>query len=61
MGRGAVLLGDEVALGYRMASAGKRPILLQPREPNAVIRIGKGTAIMNGSEFIARLSISVGE
>jgi len=59
-GRGSLLIEDRAILGFYLAGAPKLPILLQPREPDAVIHICPQAAIMNGCELIARASISVG-
>jgi maltose O-acetyltransferase len=59
-GAGALLVSDRVTLGYELAGGIKSPILLQPREPEAVIRVGERTSIMNGCELIARASIRIG-
>ncbi len=61
LGSGAVVLGDGVSLGFPPATASRRPIMLQPRDSGAVITIGQGTAIVNGTEMIARGGITVGK
>ncbi len=60
-GQGTLILHDHVTLGYELAGWVKLPIILQPREPKAIIQIGRRTAIMNGCEIIARTSIIVGD
>jgi len=60
-GKGLVVLADYVQLGYSLAGSRTIPILLQPRETDAVIRIGAGTPIVNGSEIIARTAVYIGE
>jgi len=59
-GQGKLILGDRVVLGSWLAGATKLPILLQPREAAAVIRIEEGTIVVNGCELIARESITLG-
>ena len=60
LGQGCLILEENVSLGYPWAGSITLPILFEPREREAVIRIGQGTAIVNGSEFIARSSITIG-
>jgi acetyltransferase-like isoleucine patch superfamily enzyme len=60
-GKGQVNLGDNVLLGYGLSGSLAQPILLQPREKNAVIEIGSQSAITNGCELIARQRIKIGE
>lgn len=60
MGHGTLVIEDGVVLGYRLASATRSPILLQPREPRAVVRIGSSTTIVNGVEIIARERVEIG-
>jgi acetyltransferase-like isoleucine patch superfamily enzyme len=59
-GSGELIVGDDVTFGYYLAGAIGWPILLQPRERDSVIRIGKSTQIMNGCELMARDSITLG-
>lgn len=59
-GQGALILRDQVTLGYELAGGVNLPIILQPRESDAVIQIGQRTAIMNGCEIIARTKIVIG-
>jgi acetyltransferase-like isoleucine patch superfamily enzyme len=59
-GRGTVVLADRVTLGYPLATTSRRPIMLQPREPGAVIKLGEGTYIVNGTELLARQGIEIG-
>lgn len=59
-GKGTLVLEDHVKLGYWMAGSFNNPILLQPREANAVIQIGERTALVNGCELIARTNITIG-
>lgn len=59
-GRGTLVVGERAALGYRMAGAPAQPIVLQPREPGAVISVGPRAALMNGCELIARVRIDIG-
>lgn len=61
MGRGTLIIGDGVVLGYGPASATRSPILLQPREPSAVVHIGSSTTIVNGTEIIARERVEIGQ
>ena len=61
LGRGRLILEDGVTLGCPGATSSRRPIMLQPREPEATIRIGRGSAIGNGAELIARTRIEIGE
>jgi maltose O-acetyltransferase len=60
MGRGTLVLEEGCVLGYPPATASRVPILLQPREPEAVIRIGARCVIVNGTEIIAREAITIG-
>jgi acetyltransferase-like isoleucine patch superfamily enzyme len=60
-GRGKLILSDHVTLGYRLAGARNMPIVLQPRDPGAVIFIKRSAALMNGCELIARTYIEIGE
>lgn len=59
-GRGRLIVSDGVIFGFQKAGALKLPILLQPREAAATIRIGERTAVMNGSEVIARQAVTIG-
>ena len=59
-GRGTLILSNNVTLGYRLAGAASLPIVLQPREPEAVISVADDAALMNGCEFIARIQITIG-
>lgn len=59
-GRGRLILSKNVTLGYRLVGGVNASIVLQPREVDAVIKIGERTAIMNGCEIIARNSITIG-
>ncbi len=59
-GQGRLILEQNVVLGYILAGASASPILLQPREPDSQIRIGKGTMVVNGCEFICRQRIDIG-
>lgn len=60
-GRGLVYLQQNVKLGYKLAGASKLPILLQPRTSDAIIRIGSGSIVVNGTEIIALSSVTIGE
>lgn len=60
-GMGHLIVKDNVVLGFSMAGAKSSPIILQPREREAVISIGRGTYVVNGCEFYARTSITIGE
>jgi carbonic anhydrase/acetyltransferase-like protein (isoleucine patch superfamily) len=60
-GRGRLVIEDGVSLGYGLAGAINKAILLQPREPGSEIILGKQCAVMNGCELIARTAIRVGE
>jgi acetyltransferase-like isoleucine patch superfamily enzyme len=59
-GKGKLIIHDRVALGFDLAGALKTPILLQPREPESMIVLEEGCAIMNGCELISRISIHIG-
>jgi acetyltransferase-like isoleucine patch superfamily enzyme len=59
-GRGHLTIEDGVSLGFSLAGALKSPILLQPREADAKIVLGKNCAVMNGCELMARTSIEIG-
>lgn len=59
-GEGTLEIATKVSFGYRLAGATKLDILLQPREHRSLIAIGRGCRIMNGTEIIARTSISIG-
>jgi len=60
-GFGSLILEDEVKLGSFLAGLSNSPILFQPRTNSAIIRVGQGTAIMNGCELMARVSITIGK
>lgn len=60
-GRGSVYLQRNVRLGYKLAGASRSPILLQPRTSDALIRVGAGSIIVNGTEIIALRSVTIGE
>ena len=60
-GRGLLQLKDEVMLGYELGGSPSAPILLQPREIDSVISIGRKSILVNGTEIIARNSITIGE
>lgn len=60
MGCGTVVLEDGVVLGYGLAGALGDPILLEPREADAVIRVGARTYLVNGTEIIARERVDIG-
>jgi maltose O-acetyltransferase len=59
-GQGNLIIHDQVTLGYDLAGGINLPIILQPREPQSIIQIGRRTALMNGCEFIALTAIIVG-
>ena len=59
-GRGRVEIGDNVTLGFRLATGHRLPILLQAREADAVVEIGPGVVLVNGVEIIARKSVKIG-
>lgn len=59
-GLGRVEIGEGVVIGYPMASAHRLPILLQAREPEAVIEIGARTALVDGVEVLCRKRVRVG-
>lgn len=60
-GKGVLRFGDNVILGYPIGGAPTLPILLQPRETDAIIQIGHGSTLVNGTEMIARSRISLGD
>lgn len=60
-GSGNIIIHDNVSFGYWMGGALDSSILIQPRDPNAIIEIGKHTFIMQGGEIIARQRITIGE
>lgn len=60
-GNGQVILRDNVVLGYGIAGLLAQPILLQPREKDAIIEIGSCSSIINGCELIARKKIKIGD
>jgi hypothetical protein len=60
-GQGTLSIGMEVILGWPAAGMVQSPILLQPREKASLLSIGDNTLIMNGCEFIACRSISIGK
>lgn len=61
-GKGRVEIGDGTVLGYTKSPMyGKGEITLQPRDPEAVIRIGRGCVINNNFSAVARTSISIGD
>ena len=59
-GIGRLTLEEGVQLGYRGAGHGRVPISLQPRNAGSQISLGRDAAIMNGCEFVASTSITVG-
>ncbi|MEI7831702.1 MAG: acyltransferase [bacterium] len=59
-GIGSLVIGKHVWLGFKLANNGLPPILLQPRTANAVISIGDSSAIMNGTEIIAQMAVTIG-
>jgi len=59
-GKGILILDDDVTFGYELGGSPKQPILLQPRDMESKIIIGKGTTIVNGTEIIAKEKISIG-
>lgn len=59
-GKGTLSLSPGVGFGYGLSAGGSRMVLFQPREPGSVICIGRGTHIMNGSQFIACHKIEMG-
>ncbi|HEX6509598.1 MAG TPA: acyltransferase [Chloroflexota bacterium] len=60
-GQGRLVVSDHASFGYPLAGQGRSEILIQPRDPGSEIRIGEGSAIMNGSELMARTSIAIGQ
>lgn len=60
-GFGTLLLEEDVKLGYMMGGLKNSFILLQPRTDTAIIQIGQGSILMNGSELISRSKISIGK
>ena len=62
IGRGRVIIGDNVGLGYPLAiKLGKGDILLQARRKNAKLLIGKNTYLSNNVSIIACESVEIGE
>jgi maltose O-acetyltransferase len=59
-GSGTLRIDQGVALGSILAGAHGRPILFQPRFPNAEISLGREAQIMNGCQFIAFERIEIG-
>ncbi len=59
-GAGRLVAEQGVVFGARLGGAVSLPILIQPRTPDARIRIGAGTHLANGSELIACLAITIG-
>ncbi|MEZ5503141.1 MAG: acyltransferase [Halioglobus sp.] len=61
-GQGSVHIGKSCRLGFRLAPRyGWGTILLQSREPDAVISIGDNAAFSNNITIIARSRIELGE
>lgn len=60
-GKGKVHLDDGVALGYAIGGSPTLPILLQPRNQNSIIEIGKNSALVNGTEIIACEKVVIGK
>ncbi len=59
LGQGTVEIEDYVGLGYGL-SMRSNYIMLQAREGNSVIHIGRGTILSNGVEIIACSKVSIG-
>lgn len=59
-GRGRLEVAEGAVLGFALAGSPAAPLVLQPREPGAVIRIGAGAMLTNGIEMIARSGITIG-
>jgi acetyltransferase-like isoleucine patch superfamily enzyme len=60
-GGGSVIIEANVRFGYSEATATAQPIMLQPRSPGSVIRIGECTQIMSSVEIIAVDSVTIGK
>lgn len=60
-GKGKIYLKDGVILGFELGGSPTLPILLQPRDSEAVIEIGAGSILANGTEIIARKHVSIGK
>lgn len=61
-GRGTVLIGERVRLGYRAATRlGNGEILLQARSKNSSIRIGADCSMNNNFSIISLLAVEIGE
>lgn len=59
-GQGTLIVQDGAVFGYTLVGGVNLSIILQPRESDAIIRVGSRTAIMNGCELIALKSIIIG-
>jgi maltose O-acetyltransferase len=60
-GRGKVLLGPRVSIGYLPAPIlGDGMVRLQARSKKAVIEVGAGTSFSNNVQVIAECSVSIG-
>lgn len=61
-GRGTVLIGERVKLGFRAAPRfGNGEILLQARSKNSRIRIGAGCSTSNNLSIVSMLAVELGE
>lgn len=60
-GGGRVRLGRGTTIGFPLATADPRPVMLQARGRQAVIEIGRDCVIVNGTEMIAIERISIGD
>ena len=61
-GKGRVVIGDRVSLGYGKApKLGDGGVLLQARDQNARITIGSRTHTSNNISIVAKESIEIGE
>jgi maltose O-acetyltransferase len=60
-GQGTLEIGDRVGLGcYNAERLGNGEILLEPRDPKAVIRIGSETNISNNVSIVAMSEVRIG-
>lgn len=61
-GAGSLVIGDRNSFGFRMApKMGSGEILLQARQPDAIISIGCGNYISNNASLLANHRITIGD